>query len=321
MKKGSHHTLEAREKCRQARLGRHQTPEAIEKTRQANLGSHRSPETKEKICRARNTPEAIEAVRRVHLGSHRAPEVGEKIRKALLGRHRTPETREKISRANLGRRVTPETRQKLRQIQSTPEVKEKNRQAHLGRPSGMKGRHHTAEAIERNRQAHVGMHHSSETKMKMHLTHSRPEMRARQREIAKRLQKDPEYMKKLQAGLRSKTRPEKKVHIYLDSLCPKKYGYNGQGQLGAFIDGLTPDFVRLDSLMQVIEVFGSYSRFHQLSDEREKRERYAKQGYSCLIIWDYELKDEKAVVQKIIDFVGQEPHLYFNQSQPEGVPT
>lgn len=150
------------------------------------------------------------------------------------------------------------------------------------------------------RQARLGKHLSPETREKLRVT-------------ATQSFSDPEYLKKWQEGIHSKTRPEARYEIIVDSIYPNMIKYNGQGQQGVSIDGMIPDFV-VDGKKQVIEVFGKH--WHpDPNEEKEKQERYTKHDYSSLIIWDYELKNEKAVVQKTVEFVGKEPHLYFEAEE------
>jgi hypothetical protein len=296
---GKHPTAETREKIRRSKLGTHHSPETIEKLRHCRLGCHQSPES-------------IEKTRQAHLGKHLTAEHKKKIGLAnsgkpskLRGRHLSAEHKEKDRQAHIGKHHTKETIEKIRTSKTTPYAIELARQGRLGK-------HHTYGAIERNRQAHLGKHLSPEHAEKIRQGHRTPEAREKMRQSTHRCFKDPEFLKKWSKSNHSKTRPEKKVHTHLDSVHPNKFGYNGQGQLGIHPDGLTPDFVRLDGIKQVIEVFGSY--WHSDPNEvNEKQERYAKHGYESLFIWDYELKDRTAVVQKTSEFVGEEPHHYFKE--------
>lgn len=114
-------------------------------------------------------------------------------------------------------------------------------------------------------------------------------------------------------GLHSKTKPEKHLEQLLQSLYPGEFKYNGRYDCGISIDRMIPDFVNVNGKKQVIDVHGSY--WHEGENVNERMARYAKYGYSALIIWDHELKNEKEVIQRIRAFVGTDPHLYF-QTQP-----
>lgn len=113
--------------------------------------------------------------------------------------------------------------------------------------------------------------------------------------------------------MHSKTKPEKHLETLLQSLYPGEFEYNGRFDCGICIDRLFPDFVNVNGRKQVIDVHGSY--WHKGEDVAVRQARYAKYEYPSLIIWDNELKDEKTVIQKIVTFVGKEPHLYF-ETQP-----
>lgn len=317
--KGRHHSSETILKLHKIM----NTPEVYEKLRLASSkrkGWHHSAEAIEKIRRAKSTSEQIEISRRANLGKHPSPETIEKMREASQKVHRNPETREKARQLSLGRkhsaetiekmrraRRTPEARERMRQARArdTPEVRERLRQIHIGT-------HPTEETLEKMRHAQLGRRHTPETIEKMRQSqlgrhqHLSPEHKERLRKA----RTTPEAIKKWSEGLRSKTKPEKHIDRLLGSLYPNEFKYNGRYECGITIDGLIPDFVNVNGKKQVIEVFGRY--WHPDANEvQEKQERYAKYGYPSLIIWDYELKDEKAVIQKIVEFVGQEPHLYF----------
>lgn len=245
-----------------------------------NFGRHISDEMREKL-------------RRANLGKHHTFETIEKIRQSKLGSfnpnfetHLSNETRKKISQAGLGRHHTPETIERIRRTQSTPEAKERCRQVNLGKCC------------------------SPEVREKIRLANSTVESIEKHRERSKRLFEDPEYLRKMANGLQSKTKPEKYIERILQALYPNEFKYNGQFDCGITIDRLTPDFVNVNGKKQVIDVHGSY--YHKGEDVNERMARYAKYGYSSLIVWEHELKNEKAVVQRIVEFVGKPPNLYFD---------
>lgn len=301
-------------------------------------GWHHSPETRAKISVARSTPEAIERNRIVHLGKKRPPETGAKISVAFSGRKASPEAVERNRLAHLGQKLTPEQLEHMRASHRTPEARERSRLVHLGKkltPEHIEkirlsqlGKKMSPEAIEKTRLAKLGKPHSLETREKLRLANlgkkhtpehiekdrvaqNRPETREKKSMAMSRHWNDPEYVEKVQRGWRSKNRLEKYVDVLLQALYPNKFKYNGGYECGITIGGFTPDFVNVNGEKQVIEAFGR--RWHPEGDDKIKHGRYAEYGYSCLIIWDYELKDEKATVEKIVAFVGSEPHQYFAQ--------
>jgi len=92
----------------------------------------------------------------------------------------------------------------------------------------------------------------------------------------------------------------------------KKYNipltYSGDGKF--MIGGKAPDFVNFRKML-VVEVFGSAFHDPQKSfkkvpyhqTEEGTKEHYRKFGFDCLVLWDYELKDEKKVVSKLTRFI------------------
>ncbi len=164
------------------------------------------------------------------------------------------------------------------------------RQTHLGK-------YHTPETKKKMRRAHLGKHHSAQTIEKLRQVRGTPEAREKMR----RHYENPEYLKNWSAGLHSKTKPEKHLQDLLQSLYPNEFKYNGRYDCGISIDGLIPDFINVNGRKQIIDMHGSY--WHKDEDVKGRQERYAKYGYFSLIIWDYELKNEKEVIQKIIEFV------------------
>jgi G:T-mismatch repair DNA endonuclease (very short patch repair protein)/DNA-binding TFAR19-related protein (PDSD5 family) len=244
------------------------------------------------------TPGQLENLRQ----AHRTLEAREKNRQAHLGKHRSPESIEKMRQTNLGRHHTPESIEKIRKAHCTPEAIERVRQVHLGR-------HHSPETVEKIRRANCTPEARERTRRANLGKVRTPEQVERIRKGAERRCEDPKYLKNWHKSNQSKTRPERRLDNLLQSLYPNEFKYNGRYDCGISIGRLIPDFVNVNGKKQVIDVHGSY--WHEGEDVKDRQERYAKYGYSSLIIWDYELKDERAVIQRIVEFVGAEPHHYF----------
>lgn len=261
-----------------------------------------------------HTPEARAQMRSAHIGVGHSVESRKKIRLANIGKQLTPETKRKIGLSNLGkclgRRHTKEELGRMRAVNMTPEARKRNRRSALMRERP----HFSLEAPERLRQAHLGTHATTETRNKMSIARigkrHTPETIAKMRTRAHESFENPEYIKKWGEGLRSKTRPEKHMDTVLQALYPADFKYNGRFDCGISIGRMIPDFVNVNGRKQVIDVHGSY--WHKGEDVSERIARHAKYGYSALIIWDYELKNEKAVVDRIVTFVGSEPHQAFH---------
>lgn len=313
--RGRKHTLETLRKMRGRKhtpdelakmRGRHHTPEAIEKIRVARLGKKASPETIDKMRRVATTQEAIERSRSTHLGRKHTTETKEKIRLSvsgpshpMFGKHLSDETRMGISLAKLGKpgwKPTPKQieNRRLNLIGRTrpPDAVERTRLANTGKKR-------TLEQNERNRLAHRGLPGKK---------HS-PEAIAKMVVAAYKRYENPEYCRKRMKGLHSKTQLEKRIDVLLQALYPNEFKYNGGCECDITIGGFTPDFVNVNGRKQLVEAFGSH--WHPEVDEKIKQERYAKYGYSALIIWERELKDENALIQKIGAFVGKQPNHYF----------
>lgn len=124
------------------------------------------------------------------------------------------------------------------------------------------------------------------------------------------LWRDEEYVQHVIAGFHRKpTEPEQKII----SVCRENnfpFNYCGDGSF--MVDILNPDFISTDGSKKIIEVFGRAFHdpdvsFFKVSWHRQYwgRKAYLSQlGYDCLIIWDDELRNEKAVVERIRDFIG-----------------
>jgi very-short-patch-repair endonuclease len=104
------------------------------------------------------------------------------------------------------------------------------------------------------------------------------------------------------------TKPEIKLGNLLDEITPNQFGYNGNYKLGVSLGRRIPDFVNINGKKQVIELFGDY--WHRNDSEDDKISHYHKLGYSCLIVWENELKNNvDKLSDKIISFVGGDPFL------------
>lgn len=142
-----------------------------------------------------------------------------------------------------------------------------------------------------------------------------PDIRNRITESAKQMYATPErkdkQVKAMRQGAQIKpTKPEMYIESILHSLYPNQWKYVGDGEI--VMGGRNPDFINIDGKKQIIEMFGTY--YHSkacngecpLLHELERKDRYAKFGYDTLVIWEHELKDEKAVRYKVLEFCNTE---------------
>ena len=103
---------------------------------------------------------------------------------------------------------------------------------------------------------------------------------------------------------------EKLLYALLKEVRPKEFALNVKANVMT-LGGRIPDFVNINGKKQVIELFGDYWHGKKRTGkskeiaEKEKKDHYAKLGFDCLIIWEYELKDLGAVKNKILNFSRQ----------------
>jgi G:T-mismatch repair DNA endonuclease (very short patch repair protein) len=303
--KGKHgiYSPETIEKIRQAQLGKpspmngkHHSEESKEKNRQAHLGKpgsfkgkHHSLETRKKLSEAAHQT-YLEGRTNPRKGVHLSEETKKKLREANIGKHASEESRKKMSEAGLGKKKSIETRRKMSESAKhrSPEHLTKMSETRRKRWQDPEYREKVIKSLT-GRQL-------SETHLKK----------------IRELWQNSDYIKRLQKSLHSKTKPEKRVDMILQQLYPGEFKYNGRYDSGISVDGLIPDFVDVKGQNKAIDIHGSY--WHKDEDMAARSERYAKHGYSLLIIWEDELKDGESIIRKIVEFVGKEPYFYFENT-------
>jgi hypothetical protein len=142
-----------------------------------------------------------------------------------------------------------------------------------------------------------------------------PEYRQMHIDRAKQMYATPErkdkQIKAMRQGAQIKpTRPEMHLMDIFNELYPNQWKYVGDGEV--VMGGRNPDFINIDGKKQVAELFGTY--YHSqacngecpLMHELERKDGYAKFGHDTLVIWEHELKDEKAVRHKVLEFCNSE---------------
>lgn len=135
----------------------------------------------------------------------------------------------------------------------------------------------------------------------------------------KQLWKNPEHViMMLKAQNQKPTKPEKELANLLNIILPNEYIYNGKfnEENITLIGGKLPDFVNINGHKKLIEFNGCYfhncpicypngGRDNTINGFKESQERinYFKQyGWETLIIWEHELKNKNAVIDKILEF-------------------
>ena len=99
-------------------------------------------------------------------------------------------------------------------------------------------------------------------------------------------------------------KPESKLIELLNKHYPKEYEFVGDGKV--IIEGCNPDFINVNGKKYIIEVFGLYWHNNKNTKynatEKGRIELFAKYGYSTLVIWEKEFKDEAKLLIKIGEF-------------------
>jgi hypothetical protein len=175
---------------------------------------------------------------------------------------------------------------------------------HTGEKNGMYGRHHGEAARKKLREFHLGRTHTEETKRKMGLSHKgshrSDETKKKMSLKSKKNWQNKEFVKKV-LSCRQQNGKELYLDFILQNYFPDEWKYVGDGAV--IIEGLCPDFINVNGKKQIIELFGDYwhnrknMKYHQT--EQGRKEAFAKHGYSTLIIWEHELKDENKIIEKI----------------------
>ena len=123
------------------------------------------------------------------------------------------------------------------------------------------------------------------------------------------LNRDPTFIqKKLRGLIKYPSGPEQELmKIIKEENLPLVYTGDGSKIIG----GLNPDFVDVNGLDKIIEVFGrvyhdpekSYFEVPNIQREATRKAIYKKLGFGCLIVWEEELKNPELVVAKITSFL------------------
>ena len=214
------------------------------------------------------TPEMLEIFKDGRKHPVREPQSEEtkrKISNTLMGIIRSEETKRKISESKRGRLLGPQSEAHRKKISEakigytpTSEAKENMSKAHMGVPRGSFSEEH-------------------------------------KKRISKGLKKYWENMthEELREYVRSHnlkpTIPERILDNYLIGNLPGRWGYNGDFSLNIKIGGRIPDFVNINGKKEVIEVFGGFGYYHFLEDEEDRIDHYAKYGYKCIVVWEWDI--------------------------------
>ncbi len=149
-----------------------------------------------------------------------------------------------------------------------PEVRIKISQKLKGRHVWIKGKYHTEKSKEKMSKAR------------------------------KQLWQDPAYARKILIYHKPNRQEQKMIEIIQKNKFP--FSFVGDGKF--VIEGKCPDFIDYDS-KRIIEVFGNYWHIKKarniVETEEGRKQFFAKHGFSTLVIWESELRNESQVTDKI----------------------
>lgn len=239
-------------------------------------------------------------------------ETGQKISLALIGREIT--WKEKISESSMGKKHTEESKQKMSISRKGKKFSELHKQ-HLS--ESLTGRRNYWQEGDKNQAKRPEVRKKiSEKKKGQSYLHTEEEKK-RQSERTKALWTNPEYIQKVIEGQHKKlNKKEIEIKRILETFLPKEYKFNGNYDCGISIGRMIPDFVNINGKKKAIELNGCY--FHdcplcfpdggrnkdvrKLIDGEEKIKQFKQYGWDLLIIWEHELEDQKALINRILKF-------------------
>jgi len=110
---------------------------------------------------------------------------------------------------------------------------------------------------------------------------------------------DPIFQRKIRKACAFKpNKPEKFLTNLLDQLFPNEYKYVGDFQF--FLGGKNPDFMNINGSKSLIELYGYY--WHKNDDPQDRIDHFKQFGFDTLVIWEKELKDQDALINKLREF-------------------
>lgn len=125
----------------------------------------------------------------------------------------------------------------------------------------------------------------------------------------KRLNADSKFQQK-RLTMRKPNRQERKLEALLEKWFPGEWKFVGNGEV--ILEALNPDFINCNGRKQFIEFFGCWyhgcpihhpeKTVHWQDTEIGKKVIFSRYGFQTLVIWEHELKDENAVIDKIVQF-------------------
>ncbi len=123
-------------------------------------------------------------------------------------------------------------------------------------------------------------------------------------EVSRRCWADPEYRSKTVSAIMkgnkiTPNRPETELLELLNTLHPKEWKFVGDGEV--VFDGRSPDFMNIKDKCLLVEMFGDY--WHKGQDPQDRINMFTPFGFSTLVVWEKELKDQPKLIGRINKFV------------------
>ena len=109
---------------------------------------------------------------------------------------------------------------------------------------------------------------------------------------------DPSILKRWSRACQMK--PNKKEIQLLTILKQNRFGFKFVGDGKVIIGGKMPDYINENKKL-LIELFGDY--WHRGENPKNRISHFKKYGYTCLVVWERELKNEKQLLRKIDEFI------------------
>lgn len=212
-----------------------------------------------------------------------------KISRSLMGHSMTDGTRAKISAARRWQQIshTVETRAKIAAAlhgKARPQIAAalRGNQNSLGRILSAEAKAKIG-AANRGNKTWLGRHHTAESRRKMSLAAQN---------------RTQEHIAKFLKGRYSRpNKTESRLFDLLENAFPGDWRYCGDGSV--ILGGKCPDFVNVNGQKSVVELFGDY--WHRNDSEAARIAHFARFGYQAVIVWERELKNPRAVIQKIAE--------------------
>ena len=217
----------------------------------------------------------------------RADELKEKYHNLYTDKPQSPETVAKRVAKNTGKKRTPTQRQniaagvKARGYKHTDEAKQKMALSKQGTVPINKGKHNADLYGEEKAQELFDVASKN----------------------SKANWQSPDYVRK---QMRSRHTFPNKAEIFLTAKLqewlPGEYKYNGcpGADGGMILAGKVPDFINVNGQKKIIELFGE--QFHAPEEEQQRKEIFKPYGWSTLVIWGKELRNLKALKEKVMCF-------------------